>query len=79
LLTAAVIWSVSAARTAGSLISGATFATYLSVLATWLAVHTPSTETGASRQPRTMSRTATGPRQPSWCLAACRLVRASSF
>src|ERR1700722_1864605 len=50
-----VILALSAAWTAGSRISGVTFATYRSVLETWLAAHTPRTEIGASTQPSTIA------------------------
>src|SRR5215469_298866 len=56
--------SVTACCTDGSLMSGCTFATYRSVLDTWLAVHTPSTDSGASRHPRRISKVATGARHP---------------
>ena len=52
---------------AGSLISGATLATYRLVSETWFAVHTPSTETGARIQPRMISSEATGVRQLTRC------------
>ena len=47
---------------AGSMISGATLATYVLVSETWFAVHT-ATEMGARTQPTTISRAATGVRQ----------------
>src|SRR6266496_1153267 len=49
---------------AASLISGSTLATYVLVSATWLAVHTATTDTGARTQPTTISSAATGVRQP---------------
>src|SRR6516162_544927 len=58
-----VILALSADWIAGSLISGEKFATYRSVLETWLAVQTPMTEMGASAQPKMMSSRATGARQ----------------
>src|SRR6266446_9875125 len=51
-----VILSVSACWMGGWLISGVTLAIYRLVSETWFAVHTPSTEMGASRQPMTISR-----------------------
>src|SRR5215472_2878908 len=65
-VTAVVILSVSAPRTAGELISGETVCTYREVLETWFAVHTPSTETGARTQASVMSSADTGP---------CQLIR----
>jgi hypothetical protein len=55
--------SVRAFWIAGSLISGATLATYVLVSDTWFAVHTASTETGARTHPATISSAATGVRQ----------------
>src|SRR5580704_5122014 len=60
---AEVIFALSAAWIAGSLISGVTFATYRSVLETWLAAQTPRTDMGASTQPRMIAIAATGARQ----------------
>ena len=45
---------------AGSLISGATLATYVLVSDTWFAVHTARTETGARTHPAAISSAATG-------------------
>ena len=73
----AVILALSALCTAGSWMSGSMLATNRSVLVTWLAAHTPSTETGASTQPRTMSSAETGARQrPRACLAGSGPVAA---
>ena len=58
-----VILALSAAWIAGFPISGVTFATYRSVLETWLAAQTPRTDTGASTQPRMIATAATGARQ----------------
>src|SRR5215831_16832617 len=67
-LSRVVIWRVMSSVIArwmeGSWISGATLATYRSVLDTWLAVHTATTDSGARMQPMTMSTTATGARHP---------------
>jgi len=65
-----VILALSADWIAGSLISGEKFATYRSVLETWLAVQTPMTAMGASAQPKMMSSRATGTRQLSRRLLA---------
>ena len=43
------------------------FAMYRLVSETWLAVHTATTDTGASTQPITMSTAATGVRQEKRC------------
>ena len=63
-MTAVLILSVRALRTAGSRISCETFSTYRVVLETSLALHTAITEIGASTQPRMISTVATGPRHP---------------
>src|SRR3984957_12222005 len=63
LVMADVILALSAAWIAGFPISGVTFATYRSVLETWLAAQTPRTDTGASTQPRTIATTDTKARQ----------------
>src|SRR5215211_8180317 len=54
---------------AGSLASGATVATYRSVLVTWLRAHTATPASGASTQPSTISSAATTVRQ------RCRAAR----
>ena len=58
-----VILSVRTFWIAGSWISGSTVATHRPVSETWLPAQTPSTATGASTQPRTMSTMETGVRQ----------------
>ena len=58
-----VILSVRTFWIAGSWISGSTVATHRPVSETSLPAQTPSTETGASMQPRTMSTMETGVRQ----------------
>jgi hypothetical protein len=50
-----VILALSACWTGGWSISGATVATYRSVLETWLPAQTPMTASGASTQPTTIS------------------------
>src|SRR6266581_5537828 len=65
-----VILSVRTFWMAGSWISGSTVATQRPVSETWLPAHTPSTATGASRQPRTMSTMDTGVRQLKRCRRA---------
>src|SRR3984957_746657 len=63
LVMAEVILALSAAWIAGFPINGVTFATYRSVLETWLAAQTPMTDTGARTQPRMIATAATGARQ----------------
>src|ERR1700733_7595916 len=62
LVMAEVILALSAAWIAGFPINGVTFATYRSVLETWLAAQTPMTDTGARTQPRMIATAATRPR-----------------
>src|ERR1700742_4554173 len=63
LVISEVSLALSACWIGGSLISGAMFATYRSVLDTWLAAHTPSTDTGASTQPSVIRIADTSARQ----------------
>ena len=58
-----VILSVRTAWMAGSWISGSTVATHRPVSCTSVPAQTPSTATGPSMQPRTMSTMETGVRQ----------------
>ena len=63
LVISVVILSARTFWIAGSWISGSTVATHRPVSETSLPAQTPSTATGASMQPRTMSTRATGVRQ----------------
>src|SRR5215469_8750252 len=63
LVISVVILSVRKRWMAGSWMSGSMLATKRSVLETWLAVHTATTDSGANTHPKTMRTTATGVRQ----------------